>query len=89
MSANTSTPRVMAIATTAGVGGVRPYDMFFNSSIPALVSSATHRDVDVKDHPQHSEFKVCSEKPRFLPWRSGNDEEPEYFHVSSGETTPN
>ena len=76
MSENTNTPRIIAIATTAGVGGVRPYDMFFNNSIPRVVSNATHRDVDVKDNLQHGEFKVYSEEAK-------------YVHVSSGETTPN
>tara|TARA_B110000858_G_scaffold198490_1_gene265630 strand:+ start:876 stop:1295 length:420 start_codon:yes stop_codon:yes gene_type:complete len=86
---------VLAIATTAGTGGVRIYDHILYPQEVNKVKTyppktkPLHRDVGVQTKPQHDIIMYTSRsKPPFMSWRfgaSGNDcdsdEEP-YFQVT-------
>lgn len=70
MSANINDHRFIAIATTAGVGGVRPYDLLCNTVSwhePYVLACNTLPDMKVTNKAQHSE-KVCSQ------CKDGNDD---------------
>lgn len=90
-------PTVLAIATTAGTGGVRIYDHILypkkkvtKVKAPPPKAKPLHRDVGVQTEPQHDIIMYTSRsKPSpFMAWRlsaggsdTDSDEEP-YFQVT-------
>lgn len=80
-------PTILAIATTAGTGGVRIYDhILYPQKVNKVKVSppkakkqeeSLHRDVGVQTEPQHDIIMYTSRsKPPFMSWRlsaDGND----------------
>jgi hypothetical protein len=89
-------PPILAIATTAGTGGVRIYDhILYPQKVKKVKASPPkskplHRDVGVQTEPQHDiiMYTSRSKPPPFMAWRlnaggsdTDSDEEP-YFQVA-------
>ena len=88
-------PPILAIATTAGTGGVRIYDHILYPKKVTKVKAPPkakplHRDVGVQTEPQHDiiMYTSRSKPPPFMSWRlsaggsdTDSDEEP-YFQIT-------
>lgn len=84
---NNKPKKVMAIATTAGAGGVRLYDEFLDPP-KKQKKQKSHHDVVEKNEPQHDNLVLFTNKVMcLLPWRtnssSDSEDEEQYFKVGN------
>jgi len=89
--------RVTAIATTAGIGGVRIYDHILYPKRgkkakagfkPAPAPETLHHDVAVQTEPHHNIILYTSKPAPLLPWRSSGNSGSGSSSDSESDTEP-